>query len=326
MIQAQYIPTPPRDQWLGMRKGRMTSSLVAGALGLAKHCTPLDAWCSVTGRSDFDGNKATVRGTLLEPVVLDYPTRGGHLSRRAAPFALGCDGWTADSADCLYTRADGVVVLGEGKTVALGGAEEWGAEGSDEMPPNVVVQCLWHLAHWPDAPAVIVPVLVGGFSFEFREYVVERDDELIGEIVERARRFHADHVLTDRPPPAVAGDDDNLRYLYPRHVPDKWMPPTPELERLVREYAAAHEEVKAAEARKSAAGSRIRQLLKDSEGSKGHGWKVTYKAHARTSVQVDWESLARHLGATDDVIARFTHTSSELSRTLLPKLVATKAA
>jgi predicted phage-related endonuclease len=122
-----------REEWLALRKGRMTSSLVAAALGMNEDMTPLEAWLAITGRDDFDGNKATLRGTLLESPVLDYPTRGGRLKRKPAPFVRHRNGWSADSADCVYVGEGGRFV-GEGKTVAQGGADAWGAEGTDEIP------------------------------------------------------------------------------------------------------------------------------------------------------------------------------------------------
>lgn len=292
-----------REEWLGLRRGRMTSSLVAGALGMNEHMTPLEAWCAITGRDDFDGNKATLRGTLLEGPVLDYPTREGAYTRLPAAFVH--NDWTGDSADCLYTSPAGDLYVGEGKTAALTMADGWGTEGTDEIPLNVVVQCCWHMGHWPETVATVVPMLIGGYKFEFREYRVKREDDLIGSIFESAERFYRDYVVNDRPPPASAGDDDALRHLWPKHVPEKFLPPSDELEQLTRAYVEARDTEKAAEKLKKAHGARLRQLLGDAEGAQGRGWKITHKYQAGP-MQTDWEGLAKHLGATFADEQKFT--------------------
>lgn len=319
MTAHELITPRTREEWLALRKGRMTSSLVAAALGMNDDMTPLEAWLAITGRDEFDGNKATIRGTLLESPVLDYPCRGGHVRRKPAPFVRHSNGWSADSSDCLYA-VENALFVGEGKTVAQGGAHAWGAENTDEIPERVIVQCCWHLAHWPEALGVFVPVLIGGWSFEFREYYVGRDNELIGELYESAERFHRDYVVTDMSPPASARDDDSLRHLWPKHVPDKWMPGSVELERLTREYIAARERAAAAEEAKKAASAALRQKLADAEGAKGRGWKVTHKFQAG-GLATDWEALAKHLGATEDHEQQFTREKPgyRVLRASLPK-------
>ena len=296
------------EEWHAARKGRVTSSVAAAVLGLDPDMTPLQAWMSITGRERFDGNKATVRGTVLEPVVLDYPTLGGELKRTPARFVGPEGAWWGDSSDCLYHGDD--LFVGEGKTVAQGLVGRWGDDGTDEVPDKVLVQSLWHLHAWPETRACIVPVLFGGYKFEFRQYSVERDADLIGDIVERCERWHRDHVVADRPPEATAGDDDGLKYLWPKHVPDKWIDPTSELAQLVAEYIDARDAAKQAESAKKSASARLRQILGDAEGSRGMDdsgapFKVTHKLQSGKLV-TNWEAIARELGATDQDIQRHT--------------------
>lgn len=319
MSAIELISPRTREEWLGLRKGRMTSSLISAALGMNEDMTPLEAWLAITGRDDFDGNKATLRGSLLESPVLDYPTRGGHLKRKPAPFARHRNGWSADSADCVYV-GDGGRFVGEGKTVAQGGADAWGPEGTDEIPERVIVQCCWHMAHWPETQGTIVPVLIGGWRFEFREYHVARDEDLIGSLVESAERWHRDHVVTDMPPPATARDDAALKHLWPRHVPEKFVPPSAKLEELTRAYVAARDELKAAEAKKGELSMRLRQVLGDAEGSVGRGWKVTHKWQSG-GIVTDWKAIAEHLGATEAHEQQFTREAPghRVLRATLPK-------
>lgn len=307
-VRREVMPAT-QDEWLGLRLNRITSSVAAACLGADPHCTPLQAWAKITGRDVFAGNNATVRGTLLEPVVLDYPTHGGELTRQQAPFVEW--GWRGDSVDCLY-RAAGVTLCGEGKTVAQGGASEWGPDGTDQVPDKVVVQSLWHLAHWPQADACIVPVLIGGFAFEFRTYRVPRNDEAIGIILEDCAQFWRDYVKTDKPPPASAGDDESLRHLYPRHVPGQWLEPTDELADSAAVYAAARGALKIAEQVKSEAGARLKQLIGNAEGFRSDDLKVTWK-YQNGRATTDWAAIARELAGgevDDDTIQRHTRFSN----------------
>lgn len=311
------------DQWLGLRKGRVTSSPVAGALGMNRHQTPLEAWLSITGRSLFEGNKATIRGTRLEQPVLDYPTREGRYTRAPAPFVLHANGWAADSTDCLYADENGVMHVGEGKTAAQGMAVGWGHEGTDEIPENVLVQSYWHLGHWPAAVGCVVPVLIGGFTFEFREYYVPRDNDLIGELFDLAEKFYRDHILLDVPPAPTADDRDGLAYLWPKHVPDKWLPPSTEIERLTRAYVDARAQEKAGKAMKEDLRGQLAFLLGDAEGSRGAGWKVTLKHQGGGSPVTNWEALAKELSPPETLIKKHT-TVSKGFRSLRATLPAAK--
>lgn len=305
MTDSLQIHWPKSEsEWLGLRKGLMTSSVAAAALGMSPWSTPLDAWAAITGREKFEGNKATVRGSLLEDAVLDYPTRDEHLERKPAPFVSS--NWSGDSADCIYALQDGSRYVGEGKTAALGSADGYGEEGTDEVPDHVLIQSAFHLAHHPDSEGAIIPVLIGGYSFEFREYYHARDNELIGNLMDDLAKFHRDYVVADVAPPASAGDDDALKHLWPNHVPDKYLPPTDEAESLARGYVAARAEEKAALAEKKRLSALLRQTIGDAEGVKGTGWKATHKRTNTKGLKTDWEAIARELQAPDSLIQLHT--------------------
>lgn len=291
-----------REQWLDLRKGRMTSSVVASALGLNPYQTPLEAWLDVTGRGTFDGNKATFRGSYLEQPVLNYPTRSGHIKRKPAPFVTGAH-WSGDSADCLYLGG-GDLMVGEGKTVGMHVARTYGSEESNHIPEHVTVQCYWHLLHWPEASRVLVPALFGE-PFELREYVVERDDNLIGGVAQAARRWWRDYVQADKPPPAVFRDDEGLKAAWPVALEGKQLEPTDEMRALVLEHVEARGQRLVAEKVEKAASARIRQLLEDAEGVDGGDWRATYR-NSKGSAKTDWEALAKELGATEEDEQRFT--------------------
>lgn len=295
------------SEQLAMRKGKMTSSVVAGALGLDPHMTPLQAWIAITGRDTFAGSKATARGDKLEDVTLDS-VLDAHpdLKRFDAPFVDGAifgRPWSGDSTDALYGRSRRKpVLIGEGKTAAMVAAKSYGAEGTDEVPTKTLVQSHWHLIHWPEVERCAVPALVGGFRFEFRLYYVQRDVELEGRLSDLAHKFYVDHVLTDMPPEASANDGDAISRLFPTSnaaplVADE------EITRLALDYDAARSALKEAEARKDQIGNALKMALGPHQGAANGHVSITY-AQQRPRVKTEWMALAVDLGITAEQIGK----------------------
>lgn len=286
----------------------MTSSVVAGALGHSPHMTPFQAWLSITGRSDFDGNKATERGTLLEDVVMSYPLeRIEGLSFQPAPFRqLDSMPWAGDSADGVYMLDGEIYAMGEGKTVGLGGVDGYGDEMTDDVPMQHIIQSHWHLIHWPEAQRVLFPILVGGFAFEFRLHIIERDLDLESTLVDQAQEWHERYVLTDIPPPATAGDGPALLGRTPRAEIER-LEATPAFEALVRAKAVTAKALKNAKFADDSTACRIKQLMGAAGLCMGKGWKATWK-NDKDSIKTDWEAVARGEGALAELITKHTST------------------
>lgn len=295
------------DEQLKQRAGLVTSSVAAAALGEHSRMTPLDAWMGIKGKlKPIEGNKAIDRGNALESLVLDYPCDAINVTRRDAPFVRHPTlDWAGDSADCLYVHSDGREDVGEGKTASGVVAKEWGDEGTDDIPTGALIQSHWHLIHHPQTGRCIVPVLIGGFSFEFRLYYVARDDEFASAIIEDLARWHRDYVVADKPPPATAASDSrNIIAMHPRSLAN-YIEPSAELERLAREKNELTIERKDVEEREGIAKTKIQELIGSNEGSLGCGWKVTWKNN-KDSLKTDWRAVAEELSAPNDIVNKHT--------------------
>lgn len=288
------------------RLGKVTSSVAAGALGIHPQMTPLQAWLAVKGElPDPENMKAIDRGNRLERIILQSVAEDLGLELCPAEFRTIAP-WAGDSADGVYQDMSGrVVAIGEGKSAALGVAKQYGEEDSDEVPESTLVQSHWHLLHWPEVDVCWVPVLVGGYRFEFRRYRVDRDEEFEGILKQDLERWHRDYVVADRPPPLHAGDDDWAKLQYPQ-ASAGMIAATAEIEELARSYKAAHEALKAIEANKKTAAARIRQLLAESEGVKASWGGITYR-NSKERTKVDWEAIAREFDPPQDLINKYTH-------------------
>lgn len=284
---------------LQARLGRITSSVAAGALGVNPRMSPLDAWMRITGKiKEIEPNKAMARGHRLEDITLDYPAEELGLRRAKAEFRRHPDyEMFGDSADAVYYAAandSAPLYVGEAKTVARGALGDYGEEGTDQIPNGALVQCHWHLAHWPEVSTCIVPVLLGGYDFEFRVYYVRRNQQFEAALLEDLARWHRDYVIADKPPPATVPEDTaHLLTLHPNSTKGL-LKPTPEIHELVLAKDAAAQAKKAAEESEELAKVRLREILGEHEGVEGDGWKVRYKRN-RPSLSTDWEKIARDL-------------------------------
>lgn len=214
----------------------MTASKVSAVLGLSPWDSPRTMWHTMRGELDAEKQTdATQRGHYLESGVIAWwldrhPDVQG-LER--APHRTRGE-WAAATPDVeVADDGHGNHAVVEAKTAA--NDDDWGTPGTDEAPAYYVAQCMWQL--WiTGAQIAYVPVLFGRPRLGFEEYVIQRDDALIDDIVARCRAFYdsltdedaapglSDHVAEydairkahpdiDREAEAVIPDDIAERYL-----------------------------------------------------------------------------------------------------------------
>ncbi|MEW6343174.1 MAG: YqaJ viral recombinase family protein [Paraburkholderia sp.] len=206
-----------RSEWLEVRKSGIGGSDAAAAIGLSPYVSQLELWLDKTGRDvglprpdPADTTAPTYWGTLLEPIVAAaYTQQTGNRVRKVnavlrhptIPFMLA-------NLDREIVGARDVQVL-ECKTAGEFGARLW-REG---VPEHVQLQVQHQLAVTGKA-AAHVAVLLCGQALEVHR--IERDDALIGRLVELEARFWR-FVESDTPPPADGSEssDRALRHLYP---------------------------------------------------------------------------------------------------------------
>ncbi|HGL5380481.1 TPA: YqaJ viral recombinase family protein [Burkholderia cenocepacia] len=206
-----------RDDWLAVRRTGIGGSDAAAAVGLNPYMSALELWLDKTGRADglprpdpSDTTSPTYWGTLLEPIVAaSYTKQTGNRVRRvnavlrhpSIPFMLA-------NIDREIVGVPDVQIL-ECKTAGEFGARLW----RDGVPEYVQIQVQHQLAVTGKTAAHIA-VLLCGQALEVHR--IERDDALIGRLVELEARFWR-FVETDTPPPADGSEsaDRALRHLYP---------------------------------------------------------------------------------------------------------------
>ena len=296
---------------LAERRGLITSSNVAACLALDPRTTPIAAALRAKGASDDEpaNAKAIERGNILEDLVIAYAAHERGWSWEHAPFRRHPHhAWAADSTDALYYNDGRLVGLGEAKTAALGMACNFGEPGTDEVPTPCLLQSQWHLAHWPEVDHCYVPVLVGGWQFEFRTYKVTRNQTLIDILLEDTFEFWQRYGHGNELPPAEAGDTEWLKHRFPAATRGRMVADTAEITQLARECHVARQKRQQACEAEERVRNRLRALLGTAEGVRAQWGSITYKNNKASAV-VDWRAIAAELAGgqvPDETLARHT--------------------
>lgn len=275
------------------RAGKVTSSIVAAVLSQDSRCTQAMAKERILRRAPSVSNKAIDRGNKLESLILDYPAEELGLVRHEAPFVSKED-WAGDSADCLYMRGDELVAVGEGKSASQGIGYAYKDEGlvseADQIPRTTFIQSHWHLIHWPKARCCLVPVLVGGYAFEFRMYRVNRDEEFESAIWKHAKEWHKRHIINDEEPPYEPKDVDLLAQWYPRGQEGVHLEYSAKAEDLAYQYEAARQKVKVASDELKMCKLELQRMLGERTHCIGSDARITW-TNNKDSEKTDWYKL-----------------------------------
>jgi len=287
------------------RRGKITSSLVAGCLGLHPYQTRIAAALEARGANDDEddetpqNNKAIERGNKLEDVVLGHVAdEHGWTWTRPEFRQHPHHAWAGDSCDAVYHTTDGeLVAIGEGKTAALVSAQGFGEEGTDQVPTSCLLQAQWHLAHWPEVDVCWVPVLVGGFAFEFRLYRVQRERELQAVLFDDLFQFWERYVHGNDLPEPEAGDTAFLTSRFPV-ASHRLMADTPRVRNLARAIYETRTQRKAITAREDKLKNELRLELGEAQGVRAAWGNVHYR-NSKGRAITDWERIARELAGGD---------------------------
>lgn len=297
-ITSALSPDQLQQRLLGI-----TATDIGAIVGVNPWKRPIDVFAEKKGRNTFAGNTATKWGNLLEPVIRD-DYEEVHGVRVEVPGTLihpKHRWWMATPDGLVYQRGEiepdrGLEIKVHGRDAAA--VLQYGPPGTDEVPAHELLQCMWGmgatgLRRWDEV------VFIGGAPVE---YIIDRDDELIDELRERAHRFRVDH-LDANIPPEVDGSDSWDAYLRARWTKNtEAMQPIDSDERamdMIRELRAAREAVTVSEAREKLIEQRLKELIGDRAGlswtevidGKKRDRKVTWKFN-RPSVATDWRGVA----------------------------------
>lgn len=165
---------PGTEPWMRVA----SASKISVMLEVSPHDTKFSLWHKMNGNVPPDTgapDEATVRGGIyLEPSVAawwadQHPEyrveHGGTWARKDNPRHVA-----SPDRMCVH-RETGEWIALEIKTARF--EEDWGDEGTDDVPLHYLVQALWQM-HVLGVDEVHMPVLTA--FFDFKEYLIRRED------------------------------------------------------------------------------------------------------------------------------------------------------
>ena len=179
------IATPTEEEWLAARCQGVTASEIAVLLGISPYDSPFSLYHRKRGTIDAQADSDMMeRGRVLEPYIRDK-------FRELHPeFAVEGDGrelyasversWQMATPDAVvYARDTDSDISWSGHAVLEckvdGGSDDWGEEGTSEIPVHYRAQVLWQMDVMGVDVAYVACLRVR--DWRIREYVIELDDD-----------------------------------------------------------------------------------------------------------------------------------------------------
>lgn len=163
-------------------------------------------WRRKTGRDgEQEAKSYMTRGQFMELGLINWYAHDKDIEWKAPktirskkyPYVVdSCDGLTYPKGS--KCKGDPLRCV-EAKTSSYWKKDEWGQDGTDEIPDYYLVQSLWHLgAHRPQEMICDVPMDNGT---ERKDYHIPFDEEVYLSLVSLAEKFWIDYVKKDKEPP-----------------------------------------------------------------------------------------------------------------------------
>ncbi|MFJ3100301.1 YqaJ viral recombinase family protein [Streptomyces sp. NPDC086835] len=190
--------TASADQWHEVRRSGIGGSDVAAILGLDKYRGPRHVYEAKHGRDTEADNEAMEFGRELEDVIARSFSRRANVPIVTPPGTLVHNEhpWMLANVDrYALDEAGAVVAPVECKNRSEYQADDW----EEGVPDSPAIQAHWYMAvgGWDYA---WVAALIGGNRLRYHR--LERDEELIGYLVQHCGDWYQRHVVEGFPPPA----------------------------------------------------------------------------------------------------------------------------
>jgi len=270
---ATVTVTPEREAFLDTRTKGIGGSDAAVILGLSKYKTPLQLAEEKLGRAEpFQGNRFTEAGNRLEDVIAQWyaDTTGEKIARVNRTLRLKAYPFIMAHVDRRVLNKYRVL---ECKSADKWTMDQWGEEGTDEVPDAYFIQ----VQHYLMFPAFLdgdLAALIGGN--DFRIYHIEPDTELQDMILRAEIEFWETIQRGDLPDPINTEDtkrrwqSDNGETVYATDQVIQWHEQLVEAKQAQKDLEKKIDELK----------TNIQKfmqdytILRDPHGKKLHSWKV----------------------------------------------------
>ncbi len=304
-------------------------STISAIIGLSPYNSAFGVWAQLTGQSNIDvQNESVDRGNKMEPWIAEYYAmrHPEYQVMEHVPVFHERFQYIMGSPDrILIGTESGNLEAGlEIKTVNIVKIDEWGDEGTNDIPIHYWVQCQWYagllgVSDWNLAVAFVRPGTLE--MVEHREYSIQFDKVRYEKLIRAAVVFWETHVETGVPPKITKSDLHTVNYLrnkYPSHKVGVWAERTKEIDEIVAEYLEAKQQDDSTKDRLETARMRLVEALGDAEGYESEFGRITYR-QSKPTMKVDWESIAKSFNPTESVIKSYTKEIAGSRRLNIPR-------
>lgn len=291
-----------REEWLEARRKGIGGSDVSAIAGLNKWKSPIGVYLDKTGQSpdEDSAGEAAYWGNVMEDVVAqEFVIRTGMRVRKRNAIIKHPE------HEFMLANVDRLIV-GKKEGLECKTASEYlkGDWEDEEIPAAYLLQCQHYMAV-TGYQAWHIAVLIGGNKFIHKK--IERDEELIEDLIGIEKDFWFNHVLAEVPPMFDGSDASSelLKALYPQAEPLSEINLSNDVEQMLDAMDQLAEDIKTAEKQKKEYENQIKNILGENE--KGVTLKriVTWKNYE--SNRIDSKRLKAE---QPDLYKKYTNTTT----------------
>lgn len=264
------------EDWLDYRRKGLGGSDVAAICGMSRYKSPMEVYLDKLGEiPPLEDNPKMKAGRMLEPLIADWfaEETGMKVQRQNAIFQhrehehmlANIDRW-------LPGQNAGLEI----KNTAEYCRDDW---SGTQAPTEYILQCNHYMAV-TGAERWYIAVLIGGWDFQWK--IIERDEELIKNLITIECEFWHNNVLEKIPPALSHQDTDYLKETYKDSIADSSLDLPEEAYPIIETYYEADKAAKSAELAKETAKNQIKGIMGYKERAYWQGelaftWKANKK-------------------------------------------------
>ena len=195
------------DDWYKLREKRIGGSDVGAIIGVNSYKSIIDVYIDKTEGSSFKGNNATHWGHMLEGTIIkEFASRHSEFIVYQAPYSVIDDFLIANLDGILKDKENGEYGVLEIKTTNAFNYKDW---DGDVIPQYYYAQ-VQHYLMLTGYKFAYIAVLIGGQ--QYKEFKIERNEEDISLIRNKATEFYQENLLK-KIPPMPDGSDAYMNHL-----------------------------------------------------------------------------------------------------------------
>jgi len=287
-----------------LRAKTIGSSEIGTIMGVNPFQTPYDLWLRKTGRETFEGNEATRRGQLLEPVVAQM-----FVDKTGIEIEEGGEDVTIYYAEDFMSASPDRFYLSNGERAILEIKTTAMDVDADNLPMYWFCQLQWQMGVIGVNKGAIA-WLGNRFIFDYLEF--DFDADFFNNMKEAAREFW--QLVQNDEQPSLTTTGDVLK-AYPSHKDGKYIV-------AGQSIATIHKQLKGLQAEKKAIDGKIDELkeqvqlvMNDAEAVLENEKPIFTWKKAKDRVSLDAKTLKAEM---PDVFKKYSKVSTG-SRTFLIK-------